>query len=245
MAGTLASLLLIIGIGALLVRHFAPAQKNNPTYQTPSLLQSEQHQNIDILGKEPYEVSQLIGASLAQTPQPKNLTDIFYTRGNLRASFSDVLDALDISDIPTSIKNELIPGGIINEPVFMHGIMGLGATKAHILILPVSHYDIAFAGFKEWEPTLFKDLGIFMDVPQSVLKAKLTADTFHDEMISNKNVRVFRYNDLMLGYFFLNEHAVVIVDNPDSIPEILSRYANSQIYKVGWLLPLGMLYSFP
>lgn len=41
----------------------------------------------------------------------------------------------------------------------------------------------------------------------------------------------YQENDLMIAYFFLNEKTVVITDNLDIIPELLKRYANSQIYQ--------------
>ena len=40
----------------------------------------------------------------------------------------------------------------------------------------------------------------------------------------------YKENDIMLAYFFLNQHTVVITDQVNIIPELLSRYANSQIY---------------
>ena len=295
LVGTLAALLIALGIGVLIITKYLPAQKNTPAPSTLSLLQSEFHQNINISGKQSYEVSQSITTALIQLPQPGTLTDIYYTRGNLRASFRDVLESLDLADdAPSSLTGEFIPAGISNTPVFMHISASFNGVPAHALIIPITHYDKAFLGFKEWEPTLFKDLGIFMNVSQGFLKNKITKDVFRDEMVANKAIRALRYkkpadivleepplpdltqtpsqeptqeslidpgtpslpnfisegiqtiqeaipiaapvapyqeNDLMMGYFFLNDHTVVVVDNLVIIPEILTRSANSQIYK--------------
>jgi len=300
-AGTLAIVLVVLGIGLSLFTKYLPAQKNSPVPIIPSLLQSEFHTNVNISGKQSYEVSQAITTALVQAPQPGGITDVYYTRGSLRASFTDVLDSLDLADdAPTSLAGEFIPAGITDTPVFMHVFASLNGTPAHALILPISHYDKAFSGFKDWEPTLFRDLGVFMNVSPAFLKTKMTKDAFHGEMVSNKNIRVLRYkkpaeivmeqpiapttptpmetpaptpdaatavdtpsaetmplpnfisegiqaiqeniptpapvspyqeNDLMLGYFFLNDHTVIIVDNLALIPELLTRYANSQIYR--------------
>ena len=292
-AGTLVTILIVLGIGISLVTNYLPAQRNSPLASIPSLLQSESHTNINIISKQSYEISQIITTALIQAPQEGTITDIYYTRSNLRASFADVLDSLDLSDdTPVSLAGEFIPAGINNTPVFMHVFASLSGTPAHALILPISHYDKAFSGFKDWESTLFRDLGVFMNVPPTFLKTKMTKDTFHDEMVANKNIRVLRYkkpaelvmekpaaqpvssipieaqdpgptevapiplpnfisegvqaiqqtlptptpspyqeNDLMLGYFFLNDRTVIIVDNLALIPELLTRYANSQIYK--------------
>ncbi len=296
--GTLIVMVAIIGMGIFFVSRYLPAQKKSPVPTIPSLIQSELHQNITILGKQSYEVAQAIRTSILQAPNPGSITDIYYTRGNLRASFVDVLESLDLGDdIPPTLTGEFIPAGITNAPVFMHGSASLNGTPAHTLILPITHYDTSFSGFREWEPTLFRDLGIFMNVPESFLKTKLTKDSFHDELVANKNIRVLRYkkplettsesqvltdsssepeptqdlsltesedsvetppvpnfisenisviseaiqtpqltspyqeNDFMIGYFFLNDRTVIIIDNLALIPEILTRYANSQIYK--------------
>ncbi len=300
-AGTLAVFLIVLGIGLSLITKYLPAQRNSPVASIPSLLQSEAHTNINISSKQSYEVSQAIATALVQAPQPGSITDVYYTRGNLRASFTDVLESLDLGDdTPTTLAGEFIPAGITDKPVFMHVFTSLNGTPAHALILPISHYDKAFSGFKDWEPTLFRDLGVFMNVPSAFLKTKMTKDVFHDEMVANKNIRVLRYkkpaeiimekpvvpvtpapaqpltptpdaataantpstetiplpnfisegiqtiqenipapalvspykeNDLMLGYFFLNDRTLIIVDNLALIPELLTRYANSQIYK--------------
>jgi hypothetical protein len=50
-------------------------------------------------------------------------------------------------------------------------------------------------------------------------------------MIVNRPLRVLRENNqFMLGYFFLNDRTLVIIDSTEIIPEILARYANRQIY---------------
>lgn len=45
------------------------------------------------------------------------------------------------------------------------------------------------------------------------------------------SVSPYRENEIMLAYFFLNEHTVVITDKAEIIPEILKRWANRQIYQ--------------
>jgi hypothetical protein len=41
----------------------------------------------------------------------------------------------------------------------------------------------------------------------------------------------YQENDLMISYFFLNEKTLVITNNLELVPELLKRYANSQIYQ--------------
>jgi predicted alpha/beta hydrolase family esterase len=193
-AGTFAVIVMIIGIGAWVMTRLLPAQKNNPVPTVPSLIQAEVHQNINILGKQSYEITQAIGAALVQTPNSGSIMDIYYTRGGLRASFADVLESIDLGDdIPESFKGEFLPAGTTDMPVFMHAAASFNGTQAHALILPISHYDKTFSAMRDWEPTMFRDLGVFMNVSPTFLKTKLTKDLFHDEMVANKNLRVLRY----------------------------------------------------
>jgi hypothetical protein len=233
LVGTFAIILAILGIGTFIATRLIPAQKNALAPTVTTLLQSESHEKIDIAGKQSYELLSSVKNAIAQTPAANTVTDIYYMRGGLRISFDDILDALDITGVPDSIRSEFIPAGVLNRPVFMHGVVNLDSAQAHFLILPVSHYDRAFAGLKEWEPSLFHDVGPFMNIPDETLRTHLDKDIFSDEMVNNKQVRTLRDSDknFMLGYFFLNEHTAIIVDNLDEIPVILTRSANSQIYQ--------------
>ena len=171
----------------------------------------------------------------------------------------------------------------------MHGVGNFDGTTSHFLVIPISNYDVAFAGMAKWEPTILRDLGIFMNVPANFLRSQLYKNTFENEVIANQNIRALRYhepttvtlsddsttvatslstsdasagtataqtatpvitpqipdsnnpfvnittpytdNDLMLAYFFLNEKTLIITDSASIIPQILARYAGSQIYQ--------------
>lgn len=297
LAGSLIVVMLAIISAGYVFRVYLPAQKNQVSPTVPSIITAQNHQNIDMM-QSPYAIAEKIRAAVAVPPAANGITDVYYTKGSLRTMFPNVLETLEITTLPATLVTEF------GQPMFMHGIMNASGQPAHFLILPVSNYDVAFAGLHEWEPTMFRDLGIFMNVPGSFLKTKTNKDVFKDEMIANRNLRVLRYvksalinfsettptisssttpvvkpvgvattvpavvgnnatttdtaspisnfvsegitaiqnpfvtitapyhdNDVMLAYFFLNEKTVVVVDNLDIIPELLSRYANRQIYQ--------------
>lgn len=233
LVGIFAVIIALIGIGMIYITKIAPAQKNSLAPAIVSLLPADVHQKINISNNADYELNQAIRDTLAKIPETGGITDVYYTRGNLRASFNDVLTNLDITNIPDSITSEFIPAGVINRPVFMHGVINLDSKQGHFIVLPVSHYDRAFAGMKDWEPSMFHDLGIFMNIPDTELRTRLDKDTFIDELINNKQVRTLRDSDgkILLAYFFLNEHTVIVVDNLEEIPIILTKSANSQTYQ--------------
>lgn len=250
--GTLAVILLGVGIGIFFMSRNLPAQKNQMTPDPLSLLPAEHHTAINILNKQSFGVAQAITQAISSRGASGTITDIYYTQGSLRASFIEVLTSLDrASDIPNALRTIFVTSNIGDRPVFMHTTLHGQDRTRHALILPITQYDAAFSGFKAWEPTLLRDIGVFMNISPAFLATKLTTDTFQDEVITNKNIRVLRYqqpsgdpaiiqstldaspyqeNEFILGYFFLNDATIVIVDNPEIIPELLTRYANRQIY---------------
>jgi predicted alpha/beta hydrolase family esterase len=55
------------------------------------------------------------------------------------------------------------------------------------------------------------------------------ADTSLQNVFAN-TLSPYKENDVMLGYFFLNEKTLIITDQLDIIPELVKRWANQQIY---------------
>lgn len=229
--GTIAIIILILGIGAFIISRNAPALQKASVTAPRSLIQSERHVRIDIAGNEGYTTEKNIRQAL-DAATADGITDLYYTNGSMRASFPSVLSKLGITTLPEGFASEFLMPQAAAIPLFMHGAGSLGGKPFHFLVLPISHYDTAFLGIKEWESTLVRDTGIFMNIPSDILKAHLTKDVFVDETINNRSVRIMRDTEknITLAYFFLNEKTIVIVDNPESITEILKRYANSQIY---------------
>jgi len=285
--GTIIIVLVALGVFALTAnRSSQSVQPLAKAHVVSSLIQAEAHLRIDIANQPSYTLEQTLQKAFSTNVPSGTILDVYYTNGANRATFASVLTALGISDVPTSLVGEF------SGPQFMHGIGNFGGTTSHFLVIPITDYDISFAGMQNWEPTMFRDLGIFMNVPSGFLKTQLYKNTFDDETISNQNIRVLRYQtpatvtlsdstsdtsatpstatsdasaspqaapvftttptsspatsdsenpfvnivspyqsgDVMLAYFFLNEKTLIITDNTAIIPQILARYAGSQIY---------------
>lgn len=313
--GTVCVLVIAVGILGYLISEFAPTvQVQAPAPVVQSLIAADTHQKIDIAGKQSYQIEESIRAALIAPQENQMIRDIYYRNNDQVLNFSDLLTSLGINT-PDSLSGEL------NQP-FMHGVGSYGGIPAYFLVIPISHYDIAFSGMHDWEPTLLRDLGVFLNVPATFLKTQIQQEVFHDELISNQEVHVLRYThpayvtlddiinspipaisptsttvspttsssvvskdthstvsssttvssvtttsptdsastsnvstsasvtqifntnnpllsitspyregDIMMVYFFLNEHTLIITNRVDIIPEILKRWANSQIYK--------------
>ena len=256
-------ILAVIGIGGYLLSSSVPVSRNPQQQQIQSLVQTEIHTKIEVTPNQPFfMLEQAIEDVVAQPTANGDIRDIYYASAGQRVSFSTVLTALGITDIPSSLSQEFAAVSGLT-PVFMHGIYQNDQGTSHFLVLKVNDYGTSFALMQQWEGTMLADLGPFFGVSKDFLKTRLVRDTFDNEIISNENVRVLRYhapasitldgsdastagtgspnafvgitspyqdNDIMLAYFFLDEHTIVIVDKVEIIPELLKRFANSQIY---------------
>ncbi len=77
-------------------------------------------------------------------------------------------------------------------------------------------------------PAASDTTGTPADVPQDFVFQGIQAVTSQNPLT---NVAApYKENDIMLAYFFLNQHTIVITDQVNIIPELLTRYANGQIY---------------
>lgn len=230
---TLFSVLIVIGIFVYLATKFLPATKNPVSAPIHSIIPAESHTKIDIIPSQPsFILKQSIEKAVVLDIPPENIQDIYYLNQGSRASFKDLAQGLFMTDLPDGLLDEFqLSDG--TTPVFMHGTWNNQNISAHFLVIKMQNYDRAFTLMQQWEPFLFKDIGILMNVPQEILKARGTRDTFSEEIILNKNVRTLRSletNDIILSYFFLDEHTVIITDRVEIIPELLHRWGNRRIY---------------
>lgn len=275
---TILSIFLIgasLGIIIFLIQKYAPAPTVQPTPEIPSLIKAEEHKKITFNGEPIFILDQKIRNAYEQPMTDGTIRDIYYVNPGGRASFTDLINALGITNLPTGLTDEF-PSSEKGMPVFMHGISTKNQVARHFLVIKINNYDVTFSFMKQWERTMLKDLGPLMNISSDFLKTRLGKDVFQDELLQNKNVRTLRYhksatislddsstssttsaldsisstvqavitnnpfanqtapyqeNDLMLAYFFLNEKTLIITDNLEIVPELLKRYANSQIYQ--------------
>lgn len=200
--------------------------------ETPSLIRAENHVRVALDNIPSFLLEKTIRDHLSSSSLTSaSVLDIFYTKGTRRATFFETLEQLAISPLPETLKQVLLTNTVANDIYFMHGLLRLSESTGHFLVLRFNQYDQAFQLIRSWEPTLVRSIGLFMNIPEGVLRSRLTGDIFSDEIVFNKNIRVLREGEsFVIGYFFLNEQSIVIIDNLESIPEILRRYANRQIY---------------
>jgi predicted alpha/beta hydrolase family esterase len=70
---------------------------------------------------------------------------------------------------------------------------------------------------------------VSLDATGTALSASTVTAAMNNAFISHTTP--YKNNDLMISYFFLNEKTLVITNSLDIVPELLKRWADSQIYQ--------------
>lgn len=119
----------------------------------------------------------------------------------------------------------------------MVGIVNVSTGESPFLILSVDAYSSVFSGMLAWEPLIPTDFdGLFppqaMNITATTTPVNAQA-TFHDETVSNHDVRVYRdqANKSVLLYGFWDQQTLVIARDPVAFGEIVRRLATSRSAK--------------
>jgi predicted alpha/beta hydrolase family esterase len=230
--GTIIVSAAILTIAGFLFQKYAPASQKPSAPEVPSVLQAERHINIALSpSTQSFQLEKAVSTALASAEKEDGITDIFYTNGTSRPSLAGILAILGITTLPDEFAEQL-SSSTPTSPALMHGVTSLeDGTAAHFLVVRIQNYDTTFTLMREWEPTLFRDTAVFMNVPSDVWRGQTTRVTFNDAVIANKNMRVARIGTRTVAYFFLNERTLIITDQPRVVPTLIRRWANSQVYR--------------
>lgn len=92
-------------------------------------------------------------------------------------------------------------------------------------------YEYTYAGMLEWEKTLASDALNLFKLNTTENKIQISARSWKDIIINNKDVRVFSNEDKkpILYYLFIDKENLVITDNSDTLKEITSRLSIKNI----------------
>lgn len=228
------SILILTGLGVVgyVFYQFLPAQQQIVIPKPESLLPAETYSTIDITEKESFETQSAITTTLETKGTENTLHDIIYLEQGARITIARLLEYLNIPSFPNILKDQFGITSNDNRPLFMHAVVKHNSTTRHAVIVPFISYDTLFIGMKEWEPTLVRDMGVFFGISPEILGTLTSITVFNDEVIENKNIRVYRdqENNFVLGYFFLNQKTIVFIDDPELISFIVKRFANREIY---------------
>jgi predicted alpha/beta hydrolase family esterase len=224
------------GIGALgyVFFQFLPAQQQAVVPKPASLIPAETYETIELGNLLLFEIQEKIQSAAQSPASSQTVHDIIFLEQGTRATFSRVLQLLDIRTFPVLLAEQFGITQSAGVPLFMYGktMTQNTETNQNFLIVPFISYDTLFLGMSQWEPTLVRDLGLFIGLSDSDITRFFNQTEFSDEIIQNKPTRVFRDETgaFILGYFFLNQKTVVFINDPELIPVLIKRFANREIY---------------
>lgn len=187
------------------------------------------------------------GLTLLQTiqqsidkPLPTNAVRLISFDASTTTSPS-VFEALGMSVPSILLRN-------MNSVGSMAGVVHTSSGQSPFFILSVSSYSLTFSGMLSWEPSILNNLAaLFPPYPASAVAMPIATTTpvatstkgavaapvastkgsFHDEVVSNHDVRVYRdiagRSIVLYGYW--NQSTLVIARDPAAFTEILRRLA--------------------
>jgi len=196
------------------------SQSATPASVYPSIIFAEQTVTLPIDTATPVTLKETIAQARTQSSAPLgSITRIIPTVGGQPASLTQFFSALGVQ----------APDGLLRGlgNTFFFGIHTVD-INAPVFVIPVTSYDLAFAGMLAWEPTMNQDLAPAFDaVPALVTDANGLPQkrTFTDAVLLNYDVRELKDDsgNVVLYYSFPTPNILVIAESLNTFTEILSR----------------------
>jgi hypothetical protein len=224
--------LLLIGLAGAALYGVAVVMNNRtaaPAQQYPSLIFAEAVVTLPIDNTAPESIKQTIAQARTQSNAPiGSITRIIPTIATTTASSGSGTQPATVAQFFGALGLQA-PSGLVR---------GLGSTfffglhtvdiNAPVFVIPVTSYDLAFAGMLAWEPTMDQDLAPAFDAvpaletgPDGLPKAR----TFSDAVMLNYDVRELKDDsgNVVLYYSFPTPNILVIAESPSTFTEVLSR----------------------
>jgi hypothetical protein len=225
-----AILLIALGAAALYgVAAVVQQRTAHPAVQYPSLIFAESVVTLPIDNTTPGSIKAAIAQARAQSSAPPgSITRIIPTVATTTASGATVTTLATLQQffiaLGLQVPSELMQG---LGTTFFFGIHAVD-INAPVFVIPVTSYDLAFAGMLAWEPTMNHDLSPAFDaVPALVTGADglPTARTFTDAVMLNYDIRELKDDSgkVVLYYSFPTPNLLIIAESLNSFSEILSR----------------------
>jgi len=223
-------LFIVLGSGALYGVYVVMQSKSvTPANQYSTLIFAEQTETLPIDGTTPSSLKQTIAQARQSSGAPLgSITRIVPTISTTTTSGSTATTPASLAQFFAALGVQA-PDGLLRGlgSDFFFGIHTVD-INAPVLVIPVTSYDLAFAGMLAWEPTMNPDLAPAFDaVPALTTGANglPTARTFTDAVMLNYDVRELKDDsgNVVLYYSFPTPNFLVIAESTHSFTEILSR----------------------
>lgn len=229
-------------LGVTLLKSGGPVA-TGPTMLS-SLIRKDSETIVDLSGKEPYEIEDLVLSEATKKGTEGTLSETVFTSNKVRLSFQSAYSLIS----GEAASKEIV--SYLNLP-WMYGHWYKNSdSQVPFILLSVKSYDGVFFGLSMWEPTLPQDLGIFFGLSEEIRKNPNT-HSWQEVLVQNRILRkliseesVLSENsseeitplisdrkepDLYTG--FLSDSLLVITTDPDIFTELNRRIADEQFLK--------------
>lgn len=223
-------LLIALGAAALYgVAIVSQKRSETPAQQYPSIIFAEQTETLAIDNLTQSDLKATIAQARAQDNAPLgSITRIVPTISTTTAAGQAVTE-------PATTQQFFDVLGVQASGSLLRGLgstffLGIHTVDKNVpvLVIPVTNYDLAFAGMLAWEATIDQDLAPAFDAVPA-----LTTDgnglpvqrAFSDTVMLNYDVRVLKDDsgNAVLYYSFPTPNILIIAESPNTFSEILSR----------------------
>ena len=212
----------LYGVSVVIQNRGTPA-----TVQYPSIIFAESSVTLPIGNAAPDSLKQTIAQARTQSTAPLGaITRIIPTVSTTTASGAPT---------PATLSQFFTALGLATPPGLLRGLgdtffFGIHTVdiNAPVFVIPVTSYDLAFAGMLAWEPTMDQDLAPAFDAVPALMVGPdglPTTRTFTDAVMLNYDVRELKDDsgNVVLYYSFPTPNILVIAESPNTFTEILSR----------------------
>jgi len=187
-----------------------------------SILYAENHSRLDTTNKEPLTVMQAIKEKLRSAEgEPGEITNIYFTRET-----STGVATLSARQLFSSIQSS-IPATFLAtlQKEFMFGVYNK-ENNGHFLILKSSRKE-GLPLLATWEVDMVREMSELFSI--SIKDPLLYTKPFIEYSIENKTLRALFDEEGMfiLGYAYIGEDTLVLVDDVETFKKILQRLATA------------------
>ncbi len=225
-----ALLLVALGAAALYGVDVVMQSKSvTPAPQYASLIFSEQTETLPIDNTTPTSLKQTIAQARQASGAPLgSITRIVPTISTTTAAGTTSTTPATLAQFFAALGVQA-PDGLLRGlgSDFFFGIHTVD-INAPVFVIPVTSYDLAFAGMLTWESSMDQDLSPAFDAVPALTTGPdglPTARTFTDAVMLNYDVRELKDDsgNVVLYYSFPTPNILVIAESPHSFTEVLSR----------------------
>ena len=223
---------LLIALGAAALYGVFVVMQNRaatPAQQYPSMVFAEQTVTLPIDRSSPIALKEIISQARSASNAPLgSITRIVPTVATTTISGATATEPATLSQFFRALGLNT-PDGLLRGlgSTFFFGIHTVD-INAPVFVIPVTSYDLAFAGMLAWEPVMNQNLAPAFDAVSTLVTGPdglPTARVFTDGVLLNYDVRELKDDsgNVILYYSFPTPNILVIAESPHSFTEILSR----------------------